>query len=56
MLRFDGNLVKRLFWFGLFMTCAILDYFLEQRAFGAGSGSFWAWAWCWPSTWAWEGA
>jgi len=36
MLRFDGKLVKRLFWFGIFITCAILDYFLEQWGIWGG--------------------
>jgi hypothetical protein len=36
MLRFDGKLVKRLFWFGILMTCAILDYFLEQWGIWGG--------------------
>jgi hypothetical protein len=36
MLRFDGKLVKRLFWFGILMTCAILAYFLEQRGIWGG--------------------
>jgi hypothetical protein len=36
MLRFNGKLVKRLFWFGIFMTCAILAYFLEQWGIWGG--------------------
>jgi hypothetical protein len=36
MLRFDGKLVKRLFWFGILIACAILAYFLEQRGIWGG--------------------
>jgi hypothetical protein len=36
MLRFDGKIVKRLFWFGILITCAILDYFLEQWGIWGG--------------------
>ena len=36
MLRFDGKLVKRLFWFGILITCAILAYFLEQWGIWGG--------------------
>jgi hypothetical protein len=36
MLWFDGKLVKRLFWFGILITCAILAYFLEQRGIWGG--------------------